>query len=371
MKQKSNKQFMILSAIGIIMVVDAHSWTTLNLLAALLPYNSFFMPMLVFVSGYFYNYEKEKSLFGFVKRKSAHLLLPYFAGETFYGLFVTVLKKLTPIHYGHDFSLFTWLIAPWAVGDIFDINNPAWFVMMLFEVCVAYAVLRSILAKWWNETAALAGLTAIAMVCVFFAQKGYSQNYMFLPILKTGFFLAFYQWGIWWHKVGEEKVKLSAGKRVFAYLVPLTVNAVCTVLYGDLNFNSSRMLNMENGPVWMPLLTSLTGIVFWMAVAKSLVPVLGENKLCNYISNHTFIIMMNHVAFMAALNWGMVCVNRFATIPGLDVQAIESSAWYRYGGPMNGFYFFYFLAGLLGSLLLCKASDRLKPLLKRTVLTNR
>ena len=66
MKQKSNKQFMILSAIGIIMVVDAHSWTTLNLLTALLPYNSFFMPMLVFVSGYFYDYHYDEpcSLYG-------------------------------------------------------------------------------------------------------------------------------------------------------------------------------------------------------------------------------------------------------------------------------------------------------------------
>ena len=50
LRSKSNKKFMLLSAIGIFMVVDHHTWTALNLFGDFIPYNSFFMPMFVFIS---------------------------------------------------------------------------------------------------------------------------------------------------------------------------------------------------------------------------------------------------------------------------------------------------------------------------------
>ena len=59
---KSNKEFMLLSAIGIIFVVDAHAWTSLSLFTAYIPYNSFFMPMFVFISGYFFKPESAESM---------------------------------------------------------------------------------------------------------------------------------------------------------------------------------------------------------------------------------------------------------------------------------------------------------------------
>ena len=46
-RTKSNKKFMILSAIGIFMVVDSHTFTCFNILGNFMPYNSFFMPIFV------------------------------------------------------------------------------------------------------------------------------------------------------------------------------------------------------------------------------------------------------------------------------------------------------------------------------------
>ena len=57
---------MVLSALGILMVVDHHTFTALNLFGDYIPYNSFFMPMFVFISGYFN------------KVDSSTKLLPYF-----------------------------------------------------------------------------------------------------------------------------------------------------------------------------------------------------------------------------------------------------------------------------------------------------
>ena len=45
-RTKSNKKFMLLSAIGIFMVVDSHTFTALNFLGDIIPYNSFLCPCL-------------------------------------------------------------------------------------------------------------------------------------------------------------------------------------------------------------------------------------------------------------------------------------------------------------------------------------
>ena len=46
--RKSNKAFMILSALGIIFVVDVHLGQPLAILTNIFPYDSFFMPMFAF-----------------------------------------------------------------------------------------------------------------------------------------------------------------------------------------------------------------------------------------------------------------------------------------------------------------------------------
>ena len=48
-RSKSNKKFMVLSALCIFMVVDHHTFTAFNLFGDFIPYNSFFMPLFVFI----------------------------------------------------------------------------------------------------------------------------------------------------------------------------------------------------------------------------------------------------------------------------------------------------------------------------------
>ena len=74
---KSNKKFMILSAIGIIMVVDSHTWGTFNIFANFFPFNSFFMPMFVLISGYFNKVDTKTNMWKYTVRKFQTLLLPY------------------------------------------------------------------------------------------------------------------------------------------------------------------------------------------------------------------------------------------------------------------------------------------------------
>ena len=68
---------MVLSAIGILMVVDHHTFTALNLFGDYIPYNSFFMPMFVFISGYFNKVDTSTRLLPYIGKKIRTLLLPF------------------------------------------------------------------------------------------------------------------------------------------------------------------------------------------------------------------------------------------------------------------------------------------------------
>ncbi|WP_274271520.1 hypothetical protein [Roseburia hominis] len=70
---KSNKTFMILSAFGIVMLLDAHTWTTVNIFANIIEYNSFFMPLFVFISGYFFSEGSLENMPGLVMKKNKEI----------------------------------------------------------------------------------------------------------------------------------------------------------------------------------------------------------------------------------------------------------------------------------------------------------
>lgn len=75
--KKTNKQMMILSFMGIVFVVDNHCGQPLSFLTSIFPYNSFFMPMFVFISGYFFNPELLLNLKNFILHKIKNLIKPF------------------------------------------------------------------------------------------------------------------------------------------------------------------------------------------------------------------------------------------------------------------------------------------------------
>lgn len=78
MKKKSNKQFMIFSAIMMVLVVDAHAWSSMSLLTRYMTYNMYIMPAFVFVSGYFFSIKQEQSFVEYAKKKTKSLIVPYY-----------------------------------------------------------------------------------------------------------------------------------------------------------------------------------------------------------------------------------------------------------------------------------------------------
>ena len=150
MDMKSNQTFAILSAIAIIMVVDAHCGGALNLFTNFFPYNSFFMPLFVFVSGYFFS-TKDKPL-TFIYKKTKRILLPYIIINLIYIFGILILQHLNPTYrlYSNVFSLVNFIKMMFTSGAECILTTPAWFVVTLYFTTIIYYFIKLIFKKWNN-----------------------------------------------------------------------------------------------------------------------------------------------------------------------------------------------------------------------------
>ncbi|MBE5882339.1 MAG: acyltransferase [Lachnospiraceae bacterium] len=357
-KTKENKQFMILSALAIIFVVDAHAWSPLAVFTNFFPYNSFFMPLFVFVSGYFFSERNLEKPFRFLLHKAQKLLLPYYAILFLVLLAMEVGRKIAPIgpKYGELVSLKEFLINPFYKADLSSLLTPGWFVPALFCVLLAWIIIRWGLNKIWNEYVATIAYCVLGTICVYLSRKGWNET-AWLPLLRTGFLIQFYQMGVLYRcKLEEGFRKIPA---LAIWIVTIVINSFLIYMTGNqIYFNDiNKMTGFMTDIYVLPLMTSVTGIAFWLAISDKLVPVLGENKLINYISNHTYAIMMFHIIWFNVYNFLISRIPQVAKT--FDFEKFYKTAWYRYE-PATQFRFFYVMAGLFGALLMCWIVDKIR-----------
>lgn len=331
--RKTNKTFMILSALGIIFVVDDHLAHPLSILTSIFPYDSFYMPMFAFISGYFFKETycrswKDTIIYGI--KKFQKLFLPYLGWILFYDCLNWLF-----CHWG------IWHIGPLPLreiiygivtsGVVFAFNSPAWFAPLLFCVSVCYCMLRFLLRKCWNDTFALVALISLGAASVYIARTDYNVPLLYTP-LKIAFFLQFYHMGLffknhletWFHKTSTITVCFTA----------VTCNIILISIYGHaIEFGlCSAMAGFGTTNLLLPLITSVTGIAFWLKIANLLVPIWGESKLVNYISDHTFFIMTHHIGvkhlFIALCALGFKL--GVPTCSGIDMQQFLTDGLYLY-----------------------------------------
>lgn len=330
---KENKAFMILSALGILFVVDEHLGRPISFLAQIFPYDSFYMPLFVFVSGYFFNEEHAisfKNAFRFTWKKCRNVLFPYFFWILFYFVFTAVLRRFGIIRFG-DFSLKNLIVDIVTMGTSFGYNDPSWFVPMLFCVSVSYCFLRTIFRKCWNDPFAAVLLILIGAAAVYGSGTAFNtaKHYM---LLKTAFFMQFYQLGIVFRNYFEknfDKVNETA-----LCLICIIINIFLLAQYGsNIRFpNCARMGGFRTDNLFLPLITSVTAIAFWLKISKTLVPVIGNNRMVNFLSDHTSFVMTHHLTAKAFFTGLLITGNKFGitNFSSLDVSQFQNSAWYNF-----------------------------------------
>lgn len=366
---KENKKFMVLSAIGIIMVVDSHTWGTFNIFGNFFPFNSFFMPMFVFISGYFNKADKNTDLWKYTKRKFMTLLLPYLVVSvialiTEWLIMCYKTEAIQPFLMEYKLKA---LLNTFTSGEITTIALPMWFAPMLFAVQIVYALIKKVLSDHWNSGIALIPFIALHIFVVWYAKEHDElPEYLLLP-LKVLFFLPFMEMGILYRDVLEEKLRKANHLLLLTAL--LIINMVRIMILPneyDVAFDSMATLSGFTSPYAVtPLLSSVVGILFWTEVVELIGKPFYGSRVVNAISENTFYIMSFHVIFFNIFNCILFTINRFAVLPGFEAQTFQDSNWYRWD-YVSQFRFVYFLFGLLGPVGLMKLYDRFikKPIVK-------
>lgn len=226
---KENKLFMLMSFWGIIMVVDCHTGNTLNMAGRIFPYNSFFIPMFMFISGYFFKPQISQTtnhividicrlLFYNFKR----IMVPYYLYNFIFGFLAECMNSIGFTLGAVKITLWSLFVEPFTSGIQFVFNGPAWFVPMLFLVRVLYGIGYILVTKLINKKKISFVINNVVLMiaffsleyCVFVAQKsqyGYGTHYsnfdMKLMLIKIGFLIPFYHLGRCFRLYYEEHLK--------------------------------------------------------------------------------------------------------------------------------------------------------------------
>lgn len=368
---KENKEFRILSAIGMILVVAGHLGYGLFEIGDLFPYYSFHVFIFVFVSGYFYKPEKAQNAGSYILGKCLSLLLPYFIWNLIYGIFTQIMRGLG-FFIGNEITLKTLFFSPFLDGHQFSYNYPAWFVPALFLVEAANVLLRKVLAliKLENEWLIFAGCLLAGIFTVFLAQGGHVWGYYAIAG-RVLFLLPGFQMGRIYREKLEKYDTLSDG--VYLFLV-IIIQVLVNVLCKGLAFSAVWVNGFVNNPV-IPYVTVCTGIAFWLRIAKIIgkLPYAADKLV--YVGRNTYSVMLHHITAFMLPKGIFYLVSLLTPLCGeFDKELFLCDVNYVYlPGGAEAAKWIYLLVGIGVPLFIAKGQEflvkKMKGLCKRKDLT--
>lgn len=83
-----------------------------------------------------------------------------------------------------------------------------------------------------------------------------------------------------------------------------------------------------------PIISSITGILFWLKISEILEPSLGNSKIINFISNFTSDIMIHHLFWSFLSNLTIWKMSGLFNLKGFNVDRFKTTIYYFY---MSGF----------------------------------
>ena len=300
-KTEYNITFGILTGTAIVMVVAGPFGYGVLTVGDLFPYYSFHVPLFMFISGYFYKEVGKGQTFGYVKKKVCRLLVPYLLWNLVYGLLAWLLRGYG-FSMGEEISVRTLFLAPFMHGYQFIYNYAAWFVPVLLVIEMMNLLMRFI-CGWSFEKLSrrrdeggnlewfyLAGSLAIGMIVVCLAIGGHVWG-DYKAAGRILFLYPSYQMGQFYKKKLEKHDTM--GNLVY-FAIVMGVQTLLQIGCNGLAFSSVWCTGFANGPL-VPYVTIVTGIAFWLRIAKVAAPVIGRSRVIRFLGQNTYTVMMHHV----------------------------------------------------------------------------
>lgn len=287
--EKENRQFRILSALGIIFVVAGHLGYNVFELGGLFPYYSFHVFIFLFVAGYFYKEEAETNILHYILKKCRSLLLPYFVWNLFYGVLTQILHR-AGFSLGQELSFKTLFISPFLDGHQFLYNFSAWFVPALFLIEVINVLMRKILdvLHLKNEWLIFLGCLLLGMITVQLAIGGHVWGLYKMPG-RLLFMLPGFQMGRIYRDKLEKYDRLPDG---IWLMIIIGIQVLISICCAGLAFGAVWVTSFANGPI-VPYLTVVTGIAFWLRIARIISAIPNISDKLVYLGRNTYTVMID------------------------------------------------------------------------------
>lgn len=331
MERRIDYTFKALSICGMLCVLAGHFGSHALCFTHLYEYDTFHMPLFLFISGYFFRSENAQGIrdvFGFIKKKFLRLMVPYFIWNFVYFGIMLLLQN-NPIF---SFSIFTgevtwknFVLVPFQTGRGFAYNVAAWFVPFLFLVESLYCVGRYCFVKVFRNR-------EFPLVVVFFliAYAGIRLSRLeWAGLWRIGVTRAMY--GAFWYAFAvyyREKLETIDQKMpaLVAIAGNMLVSAFLVLRFG----NDTPVLYTANFSMRAALifLRAGLGIWFWLRICRLLAPAVARSKAALFFADHTFSVMMHQGLAGLILN-GLLYKSRL--VSGFDVDAYRSRIWFGVG----------------------------------------
>ncbi len=231
MTSKRNQTFVYLYTLAIIMVIDDHCSARIGFMYSIFPYNSFYIPLFVFASGYFF---KNIPLIETVIRRTKRIFVPYIL----YDVVMIFLAYVIDISFGLNWH--RRVSAKTITKAFFDsptteINGAAWFAIMIFWVSLVYSLLRKLIKQDVIHDCILTGILILAglasvYICIHCFFQNENQWLVIRWFCRTFFYLQFYHLGYMFNNYFEELIKPQ--RKLTICSICVIINVVLQLIYG-------------------------------------------------------------------------------------------------------------------------------------------
>ncbi len=323
------------------------------------------MSLFVFSSGYFW---KQSTLLSTIQHKVKKLLIPYMIYNFVMVFIAYAIDRMFDTLWYRDITLKSILLM-FVDAPITEVNQAAWFVLMLFWVSIIYCAIRKIiqpgLLKDWLLLFALMVCCFISVhISMIFPDKSTNQWIIVRWGCRTAFYMNFYHLGYMFRIYLEKYLNRINGGIVS--IICILTNLVLVIYFGDgVTFKSTLFMNSFSN-VFLPVITSVTGIVFYYEITHYLSAKIGETKITSFIARNTFVIMQVHLLFINVPNFYYYMLARKGmAYTDFSIEIFTNSVWYRYSDNSTLLGFF---SGLAGSLLVAYIIEKIGGKVKKVSL---
>lgn len=321
--KKINYEFLTLQFLAIVFVVAGHSGVDTPFVS-LFPVYSFHMPLFVFISGYFY--KSNETVKSYLKKIIKKFLIPLTIWNIIYTTIAQVFRTFNIINFGQDISFNSIFIAP-IYGTQLSLNTSAWFVWNLILLTTLYILIRKfLLLISKNEYFITVVIFILSLVATQIAMNNQLDNNQVL-LTRSFMQLFYFQIGYLYKQKLERKDKLNSW---IYFSIILIIQMAILIKYHNISSVVLSMTFSYNFSL-IAFIVAMTGIAFWLRIAKLLTPLFKKNKAIIYAGQNTWTIMMHHQFVFFLINFGFYLLSKVVKYNiRFDNLSFANDKWYSY-----------------------------------------